>query len=86
MLRPWKSRVTSRVSNKSTFMDSLPYADGIVIIKQNEDDLHRSMFQLQEAERENSLTISERKTKTVAFKDKHPARTKIVITNITLNN
>ena len=85
MLRAWKSRVTSGIQlNKSICMGSLLYADDIVLIQENEDDLQRAMFQLQEVAREYSLTISVRKTKTMAFKGKYPVRTKIVINNSTL--
>ena len=39
-------------------MDSLLYADDIILIQQNEDDLQRAMFQLQEVTRDYTLTIS----------------------------
>ena len=55
--------------NKSICMGSLIYADDIVLIQEeNEDELQRAMFQLQEVVREYSLTISVRKTKIMAFK------------------
>ena len=44
------------------------YADDIVLIQENGDDLQRAMFQLQEVTREYSLTIPVRKTKSMAFK------------------
>ena len=51
-------------------MGSLLHADEIVLVQENEDDLQRSMFQLQEGAREYLLTISVRKAKTMAFKGK----------------
>ena len=41
-------------------MGSLLYADDIVLTEENEHDLQRAMFQLQEIAREYSLTISVR--------------------------
>ena len=49
-------------------MDSLLYADDTVLTQENKDELQRAMFQFQEVAREYSLTISVRKTKTMAFK------------------
>ena len=54
-----KPRVTSGIQlNKSICIGSLLYADDIVLIQENEDDLQTAMFQLQEVAREYSLTIS----------------------------
>ena len=53
------------------------YADDIVLIQENENDLQRAMLQLQEVARAYSLTISVRTTKTMAFKGKYLVRTKI---------
>ena len=43
-------------------MGSLLYADDKVLIRENENDLQRAIFQLQEVAEEYSLTISVRKT------------------------
>ena len=51
-------------------MGSLLYADDRVLIQENVDDLQRAMFQLQEVAGEYSLTLSVRKIKITAFKDK----------------
>ena len=59
-------------------MGFLLYADDIVLIQENEGDLQRVMFQLQEVAREYSLTISVRKTKTMAFEG-NPVRTEICL-------
>ena len=80
MLTARKSRVTLRIQlNKSICKGCLLHADDIVRIQENKDDLQGAMFQLQEVARQYSLTISVRKTKTMAFKDKYPVRTNIVI-------
>ncbi len=87
MLGAWKFRVTSGIQlNKSICMSSLLYADDVVLIQENEDDLQRAMFQLQEVAREYSLTISVRNNKIMAFKGKYPVKTKIVINNSTLEH
>ena len=52
-------------------MVSLLHADGIVLIQENENDLQRAMFQLQEMAIEYAQTISLRKTKTMEFKGKY---------------
>ena len=60
------------------------YADDIVLIQKNEDDLQRAMFELQDISREYSLTNSVRNATTMAFKGKYPVRTRIIINNSTL--
>ena len=72
MLRAWKLRATSGIQrNKSTSMGSLLHADNIIIIQESEEDLQRSIFQLQDLVRQSSLTVSEEKTKTMVFKDRY---------------
>ena len=56
-----------------------------VLIWENEENLQRAMFNLQEVEKEYSLTILVKKMKTIASTGKYPMRTKIVINNSTLD-
>ena len=57
--RQWKSRVTLGIQLiKSICMGSLLYADDIVLIQENEDDLQRAKFQFQDVARFRLLKYS----------------------------
>jgi hypothetical protein len=55
------------------------YADDVVIIQKNEDDLQRSVRHLNQICKQYNFKISKEKTKVMAFWGKHPIRSKIVL-------
>jgi hypothetical protein len=60
-------------------LNVLLYADGVVIIHKNEDDLQRSVHHLNQTCNQYNFKKSEEKTKVMAFWGKHPVRSKIVL-------
>jgi hypothetical protein len=59
-------------------MLTLLFADEQVIISDTEDNLQSAVHKLNQIVIEHSLTISVKKTKSVAFKGQEPVRSKIV--------
>ncbi|KAJ4443127.1 hypothetical protein ANN_04777 [Periplaneta americana] len=57
------------------------FNDDLIIIQKNEDDLQKSLHELNEICKLYDLKISVRKTKTMAFRGKHPMRSKIILEN-----
>jgi uncharacterized protein (DUF1330 family) len=62
-------------------LSTLLFADNQIIIADTEDNLQRAAHKLHKLITEYGLTISVRKTKSMAFKGRDPVRTKIVIDN-----
>ena len=55
------------------------FADDLIIIQKNENDLQKAMFVLNEQCRNYDFQISKTKTKIMPFKGKHPVRSKIIL-------
>ena len=78
MLRSWKTLVDSGIQlSNHISVNSIMYADDLVIIQKNEDALQKSIFMLDRVAIKYNLKISTVKTKSMAFKGKNPFRTKI---------
>lgn len=60
-------------------LETVLFADDQVIVAENENDLQRSVYSLEKVMAKYDMTISSKKTKTIAFKGKDPIRSKIVI-------
>ena len=57
-------------------LETMLFADDQAIFAKNEDDLQRSVFNLENIARKFGMKISTSKTKTLAFKGKDAARSK----------
>jgi uncharacterized membrane protein YgaE (UPF0421/DUF939 family) len=85
MFRTWKSKIHQGINfGRNSFLSSLLYADDEVIIYYSEDKMQRAIFKLNKIADNYNLKISVTKTKTTAFKGKHPIRTKMVINDTIL--
>jgi len=85
MFRTWKSKTHQGINlGRNFFFSSLLYADDKVIIYYSEDKMQRAIFKLNKIADNYNLKISVTKTKTTAFKGKHPIRTKIVLNDTIL--
>lgn len=60
-------------------LETMLFADDQVILAEDEDELQRSMFKLENIARRYGMKISTQKTKTMAFRGKEAVRSKIVI-------
>src|SRR6266576_2501227 len=60
-------------------LETMLFADDQAIFAKNEDDLQRSVFNLENIARKFGMKISTSKTKTLAFKGKDAACSKIVV-------
>jgi hypothetical protein len=54
------------------------------MIKENEDTLQKSMYELQKVSNSYNFNISVTKTKVMAFQGKYPIRLKIILNNKTI--
>ena len=80
MIREWKKMVPSGIYlGNHVYLNLLLYADDQVIIQENEDDLQRSIYKLNQLCKEYNFHISLQKTKIMAFKGSVPIRSKIVL-------
>ena len=61
------------------FLNTLLFADDLVIIQDSEDKLQKSVYILNQMSKDYNLKISMDKTKIMAFKGKHLVRSKIEI-------
>jgi polyphosphate kinase len=83
VLRELKNKIYPgiKLSNNTTF-NMLLYADDMLIIQENEDTLQKSLYELQKKKNNNyNFNISITKTKVMAFQEKYPIRTKIILNN-----
>ena len=79
-IRKWKLDAPKGLYlGKGFYLNILMYADDLVIIQENENDLQRSLFYLTDILADYNQTISLSKTKVMAFSGANHIRTKIVI-------
>ena len=76
-----KQDITGIKLSKNQQLSTLLLADVQVIIADTEDNLQKAAHKLNQILTECGLTISIRKTKSMAFNGRNPVRTKIVIVN-----
>jgi hypothetical protein len=57
----------------------LLFVDDIVILQENEDNLQKSMYELQKLSNIYNFKISTTKTKVMTFRGKYPIRSKITL-------
>jgi hypothetical protein len=62
-------------------LDTLIFTDDQVFIASSEDELQRTIYNLQKTVLDFDMSISIQKTKIMAFSGKYPVRTKICINN-----
>lgn len=81
MVRLWKTKIPNgiKLSPSHRYLNNLLFADDQAIIQPTEDDLQRSVYQLQKICSDYNMRISTTKTKVMAFLGKSPIRTKIVL-------
>lgn len=80
--KEWKKVVKPGLKiSKKTHINALLFADDLAIIQETEDDLQRSLHQLNNLCKTYNMKISYNKTKVMAFKGTYPVRTKIIIDN-----
>lgn len=60
------------------------FADDLIIVQENEDNLQKSIFELQKISSDYNLKISTTKTQILAFRGKYPVRSKIILNGTTL--
>jgi len=65
--------------SKNRQLSTMLFADDQVIVADTEDNLQKVAYKLNQIITEYGLTISAQKTKSMAFKERDPVRTKIVI-------
>jgi len=76
-----KQDITGIKLSKNQQLSMLLFADDQVIIPDREDNLQRAAHKLNQIITEYGLTISVQKTKSMVFRGRDPARTKIVRDN-----
>jgi len=76
-----KQDITGIKLSKNQQLSTLLFADDQVIIADTDDNLQKAVHKLNQIITKYGLTISVEKTKSIAFKRRDPARTKIVIDN-----
>jgi hypothetical protein len=81
IIQKWKRNISPGIKlSREISVNVLLYADDVVIIIQkNEDDLQRSVHQLNQICKQYNFKISKEETKVMAFWGKHPIRLKIVL-------
>lgn len=80
LIQKWKILVNPGIKvNFNTSVNILLYADDVVIIQNNEDDLQRSLYYLNIISQEYDFIISTEKTKILAFWGKSQIRSKIIL-------
>lgn len=82
ILREWKKCTNDGISlNRQNILNTLLFADDQIIIQDSEDNLQKAIHKLNTICGEYHLKISIQKTKVMAFRGKHPVRSKIIINN-----
>ena len=61
------------------YLNTLLFADDLVVIKDSEDKLQKSLYILHQVSKDCNLKISTDKTKIIAFKGNHLVRSKVEI-------
>jgi endonuclease/exonuclease/phosphatase family metal-dependent hydrolase len=82
MIRKWKSQIKTGIVIKEDSGDALNcliFADDLIVLQESEDDLQRSLFELDKIGQDYNLIISSSKTRVMAFRGKDPVRSKIVV-------
>ena len=82
-MQQWKEKINPRIklTPSSHRINTLLFADDQVIMQKTEKDLQLAVFHLSQICKEYNLRISTQKTKVMAFRGKHPIRSKIIINN-----
>jgi hypothetical protein len=80
IVQKWKRNISPGIKlSREISLKFLLYADDVVIIQRNEDDLQRSVHHLNQICKQYNFKISIEKIKVMAFWGKHPIRSKIVL-------
>ena len=80
IIREWyKTNPQGIQLNEEKKIETILFADDQVIISKNENELQRSVYNLEKIAKKFGMKISSSKTKTLAFKGKEPTRSKIVV-------
>ena len=82
IIQNWKSRFNRGIQlDRNTLLNSILYADDLVLLVEREDDLQMGIHLLQQDCNKYDMKISVSKTKTMAFCGKYMIRTKITLNN-----
>jgi hypothetical protein len=80
IIQKWKGNISPGIKFcREISLNVLWYADDVVIIQKNEDDLQQSVHHLNQICNQYNFKISKEKTKVMAFWGKYPIRSKIVL-------
>lgn len=80
IVKIWKNEINTGITiGHNKLLNILLFADDLVIIQGNEDNLQTAIYRLQEIAKIYKLVISVPKTKVMAFQGRFPIRSKIVV-------
>lgn len=82
IIKEWKQTRHGYIQiNRHLKLDSILFADDLVLLALSEDDLQRSIYNLQQVAATYNMEISTDKTKIMAFCGKYPIQSKICLDN-----